>query len=139
MKLNKTVIPGKSMAGICLGNDIDIVLKSLEDCKKEKSEGVILINDGMLTIGYNSDNLIYAIESDKKLGINYGNKLWAGMSIHDVLKCSTKQVAIGGCVIVDGINGIGLPLPPEFDDFDHITDHLPINHIFNSISVFLIG
>ena len=39
--------------------------------------------------------------------------------------------------MVDGIKGVGLPLPDGFDDFDQLTDHLQPNHVFEHLSVFL--
>ncbi|MDR5884262.1 hypothetical protein [Caballeronia sp. LZ032] len=138
MKLNNLAIPGKSMAGISLRNDVDIVAASLaESYKIEKENGVLSISDGMLLVGYNSDNRIYAIECNQALDIVYANKLWAGMSVRDVLKHSSTQVALGGCVVVDNINGIGLPLPSDFDDFECITDYLSQDYVFERLSVFL--
>jgi len=53
----------------------------------------------------------------------------AGMTVREVLESSATQAAWGGAVVVDGIDGIGLPLPSGLDDFDLITDHLKLEHV----------
>jgi uncharacterized protein YuzE len=139
MKINNLAIPGKSMAGISLRDDADIVAASLaENYKIKKENGVLSVSDGILLIGYDSDNKIYAIECNQALPIVYANRLWAGMSVRDVIKHSSTQVALGGCVVVDNINGIGLPLPRDLDDFECITDYLSQDYVFERLSVFLI-
>lgn len=70
---------------------------------------------------------------DEKFKGRYNDQLWAGMSVKDVVKHSRYQVALDGCVVVDGI---GLPLPDGCDDFKNITDFLPLNFIFKHLSIF---
>ncbi|WP_284402616.1 hypothetical protein, partial [Acidovorax sp. SUPP2825] len=71
-----------------------------------------------------------------KHGVVRGSLLWAGMTVSDVFAETKKQIAFGGCVVVDGVQGIGLPLPPSFDDFEKITDFLSLDHVFENLSVF---
>lgn len=59
-----------------------------------------------------------------------------GMTVVDVLDHSQRQVAYAGCVVVDGINGIGLPLPASFDDFEQINGFLELDYVLENLSVF---
>lgn len=133
------IIPGESLAGIKLDHKInDVISKLSEDYTIEINDGVILLNDGLIAIGYEEDGSIYSIMCNENFKGKYKEKLWAGMSVKDVLEHSSIQVAFGGCVVVDGINGIGLPLPDEYDDFEKITDFLPLDFIFKHLSIFRI-
>jgi len=67
---------------------------------------------------------------------NYKNKLWAGMTVKDILDNSKEQVAFGGCVVVDKTDGIGLPLPVGYDDFERITDFLSLDFVFDYLAIF---
>ncbi len=133
------IVPGQSLAGIKLNENInDIFAKISEYYIIEEKDGVLLLNNGAITIGHENGGVIYSVMCDKTFKGIYNNKLWAGMSLKDVLDHSSKQVALGGCVVVDGINGIGLPLPDGYDDFEIITDFLPIDFIFEYLSIFRI-
>jgi hypothetical protein len=137
MQLNHNIIPGVSLAGIRLDDNVNETIKRLsEHFNVSKVNGIVTINDGIIIIGYDTDESIYSVMCNSKSRINYENKLWPGMSVKDVLNHSKEQVAWGGSVVVDGINGIGLPLPKEFDDFSHITDWLPLDYIFEYLSIF---
>lgn len=133
------IIPGESLAGIRLGDNIEHVISKVSGYYKiSTNDGVILLDDGIITVGYEDNGSVYSVMCDKRFKVKYKSKLWAGMSVKDVLEHSKEQVAFGGCVIVDRINGVGLPLPNEFDDFEKITDFLPLDFTFEYLSVFRI-
>jgi len=139
MQLTTDIVPGRSLAGIALQAPIDAVIAGLQNrYALEVSEGIVSVDDGLITIGYGEDRLIYSVMCNTRFEGNYQGKLWAGMTVREVLKNSTTQVAWSGAVVVDGIEGVGLPLPAGFDDFDRITDHLPLDHVFEHLSVFLV-
>ena len=140
MKISNQIIPGKSLGGIELDEHVDSVVKSFSlNYKIEKRNGVLILDDGLLFAGYDiDDGLIYSVMCDSKYPHRYDGKLWAGMTVSDVLNNSEKQVAYGGCVVVDGVNGIGLPLPDGLDDFEQIGDFLRLDHVFANLSVFRI-
>ncbi|MDQ0081662.1 hypothetical protein SAMN05518669_112191 [Variovorax sp. YR634] len=139
MKLTKDIVPGKSLGGIALQSPVDAVIEGLRSHHVlEVSDGIVSIDDGLVTIGYDERRTIYSVMCNSGFEGRYEGKLWAGMTVSEVLKNSTTQVAWGGAVVVDGIEGIGLPLPDGFDDFDQLTDHLPLDHVFEYLSVFLI-
>ncbi|MFK3781772.1 hypothetical protein [Agrobacterium sp. NPDC089420] len=138
MKLTKEILPGRSLAGIVLQTSIDAIIAGLQSRHAIAiHKRIVSIDDGLVTIGYGEDHLIYSVMCNSRFEGSYQGKLWAGMTVKDVLKNSTTQVAWGGAVVVDGIEGIGLPLPDGFDDFDRITDHLPLDHAFEYLSVYL--
>lgn len=62
--------------------------------------------------------------------------LWPGMTVADVLRLSKEQVAWAGFVQIDQVNGIGLSLPEEYDDFDSLTDHFDLDFVFSELWVY---
>ncbi len=138
MKLTQDIIPGRSLGGIALQAPVDAVIAGLQEHHLLRvAEGIVTIDDGLVTIGYGQDRTIYSVMCNARFNGRYEDKLWAGMTVGDVLKHSTTQVAWGGAVVVDGIEGIGLPLPDGFDDFERLTDHLSPDHVFEHLSIFL--
>lgn len=140
MKLSKEIVAGRSLGGIALRTSVDTVIASLGDRRVlDLCNGIASIDGGVILIGYGEDRLIYSVMCDHRFNGNYLGKLWPGMTVREVLESSATQAAWGGAVVVDGIDGIGLPLPSGLDDFDQITDHLQLEHVFDHLSVFLLS
>lgn len=140
MNIIPEVNPGISLGGVFIGSNSLKTIELLSPCHKVESKpGLIVVNEGLLSISYDSDSAIDSIMCNTALQCKYKKLLWPGMTVRDLLKNTTTQVAIGGCVIVDGIDGIGLPLPSDADDFESITDFLPLDHVFEHLSVFRIN
>lgn len=139
MDLSKDIVPGHSLGGIALGAPVDGVIAGLrEQHGIAISEGVVSVDAGRIVIGYDANRMIYSVMCNASFEGNYRGRLWAGMTVRQVLENSRTQVAWGGAVVVDGIEGIGLPLPGGMDDFERLTDHLPPGHVFEHLSVFLV-
>ena len=141
LKLNgrHSVLPGVSMAGVNLNSQIDEVISALAcEYDVKQSDRIVTVDGGLLIIGYDPDGKINSVMCNCECNAKYGDKLWAGMSVKDVLMSSEQQIALGGCVVVDGVNGIGLPLPEGLDDFERITDFLPLDHVFAHLAIFRI-
>jgi hypothetical protein len=137
MNLNEPIIPGIALAGFKIGENINEAIEYIPDSYNvERLEHWTLIDDGLFTIAFDEKKLIYCISCDSRYDVRYQDKLWAGMSVRNVLERSTKQVAHVGFVVVDDIGGIGLPLPADSDDFQNISDVLSLDHVFNELSVF---
>ncbi|WNY83053.1 hypothetical protein NNQ28_01170 [Cronobacter dublinensis] len=66
---------------------------------------------------------------------NY-KKLWADMSVMDVLHNSIAQISFGGCVVVYKVDGIGLPLPEGCDEFGQVTDFFLLDFVFDYLFIF---
>ncbi|ROW55728.1 hypothetical protein C3E80_21340 [Cronobacter malonaticus] len=134
---DKVIIPGESLGGIHLGDNIGNIIDSLkEHYSVERVDGVVYLNNDEIFIGAEEYDSIYSVMCGKNFKGNYKNKLWAGMTVKDVLDNSNEQVAFGGCVIVDKIDGIGLPLPEGHDDFERITDFLSLDFVFDYLTIF---
>lgn len=140
MKLSADIVAGQSLGGINLRTSVGAVITSLGDRRAlDLCNGVVSIDGGTILIGYGEDRLIYSVMCDHRFKGNYLGKLWPGMTVRDVLENSATQTAWGGAVVVDGIDGVGLPLPSGWDDFDQLTDHLQMEHVFEHLSVFLLS
>lgn len=138
MVLSSEIIPGVSLGGIFIGETIDSVFERFsEKYEIEILDEVALFDGGLISIGYaSSSGVVHSMMCGAGFTGNYKGILWAGMNVSDVIARTKKQIAFGGCVVVDGIQGIGLSLPSSFDDFEKITDFLSLDHVFEKLSVF---
>lgn len=139
MKLNNLIIPGHSIGGICLGATAGSFLDRLESNDEIiiENDTIAILNKGLITIYYTPrTELITAISCNKLFPGIYDHKLWPGMNINDVIRNSSRQIAWSGFVQIDGIEGIGLSLPEEHDDFEQLTDFLSPNFIFDELWVY---
>lgn len=137
MWLNNEIIPGKSLGGVCLDEKVDFVVERFSPHYDVKiGDGVVKFNNDLIMLGYDENRLIYSAMCGVGYSHRFSGKLWAGMTVAEVIENSRTQVAWGGCVIVDGINGIGLPLPSGLDDFEVLTDFLEFDYVFPHLSVF---
>lgn len=139
MKLNNLIIPGHSIGGICLGTTVGSFLDQLEADDEIKAENntIAILNQGLIIIYYTPQTeLITAISCNQLFPGIYDNKLWPGMNVADVIRNSSRQTAWSGFVQIDGIEGIGLSLPQENDDFDQLTDFLPPDFIFEELWIY---
>lgn len=138
MNITNIIIPGKSIGGISIGENVFDVQKRIQSHYdvKMSNENSISINDNMITLYYGKNGIISEISCSNKFDGVYDNKLWAGMTVADIIKNTSSQVVWSGFVQVDNINGIGLPLPNEYDDFEKITDFLDLDFVFEELWVY---
>ncbi|WP_063936315.1 hypothetical protein [Caballeronia temeraria] len=137
--MNNIIIPGQSIGGISLGDNISLVIDKLDRAHAiaRVNPSTVKVDGGTLTIYHNPKNgCIESISANKNFKGNYKGKLWPGMNVDAVLKHSTTQIAWCGFVQVDGIKGVGLSLPNEFDDFEALTDFLDKSFIFDELWVY---
>jgi hypothetical protein len=141
MKLNNEILPGIGIGGVTLGENIDDILDkyAYEYEIKKTSETSHSFDGGFLTIYNDEKKIITNISCNKNFSGAYAGVLWAGMTVSDVLQKSKSRIAWSGFVEVNGIRGIGLSLPNEFDDFEEITDYLDLNFIFEELWVYKIN
>lgn len=134
---NFEIHPGESLGKIKIDGKIDSVIDEIhEDFRVVKDNGIATLNEGEIIIGFDDEGVIYSVIFNTLFSGKYKGKLWPGMSVEELISCTKKQIACGGCVIVDDEDGIGLLLPEGYDDFELITDHLPLNYRFEYISIF---
>lgn len=141
MKLNNLIIPGQSIGGVCLGTTAGSFLDRLESNDEiiMETDTAVILNQGLITIYYTlKKELITAISCNKLFTGTYAGKLWPGMNVTDVTRNSSTQIAWSGFVQVDGIQGIGLSMPEEQDDFEQLTDTFSPDFIFEELWVYKI-
>lgn len=137
MDISTVIIPGRSLGGISIGEQTDDVILRL-------SEGYIItrglnctsINEGLISIYHNEAGIISALSCNSSFPGRYSSKLWPGMTVLDVIKNTTTQVAWAGYVMVDNLEGVGLSLPEERDDFENILDEFDVDYIFEELWVY---
>lgn len=137
MNLTNVIVPKVSIGGIAIGESITQVQARLSDkYKTHNSPDSFTIDNGFITAYHGVDGVISAISCNTDFKGNYENMLWPGMTVADVLRLSKEQVAWAGFVQIDQVNGIGLSLPEEYDDFDSLTDHFDLDFVFSELWVY---
>ncbi len=137
MLLSSEIIPGVSLGGVLIGEKIDSVFERFSEKYEIKVfDEIAVFEGGLISIGYTPSGIVHSVMCDARFSGNYKEILWAGMTVSDVIAKTRKQIAFGGCAVVDGVQGVGLPLPHGFDDFEKITDFLSLDHVFENLSVF---
>lgn len=137
MNLTNVIVPKVSIGGIAIGESITQVQARLSDkYKTHNSPDSFTIDNGFITAYHGDDGVISAISCNTAFKGNYENMLWPGMTVADVLRLSKEQVAWAGFVQIDQVNGIGLSLPEEYDDFDSLTDHFDLDFVFSELWVY---
>ena len=137
MDITNVIIPKKSIGGVCIGESIAKIEAGLSGHYKiHKEQNSLTLDDGFIRAYYGPDGIITAISCNSKFTGSYQTKLWAGMTVAEVLKHSKEQIAWSGFVQVDKISGIGLSLLEEHDDFESLTDHFALDFIFDELWVY---
>ncbi|MBW5805441.1 hypothetical protein FOZ70_11845 [Burkholderia sp. COPS] len=137
--LNEIIVPAKSLGGIILGEKFQVAVDRLgaHHVITRIDRGAVAIDDGAITIYYDPESgCIESLACNKNFRANFLGKLWPGMTVGDVLERTKTQLAWCGFVQVDGIGGVGLSLPEEFDDFEQLTDFLGREFVFNELWVY---
>jgi len=137
MDISTEIIPKQSLGGIAIGEQIDTVVSRLS---KEyiviKALNCAVINEGMVTAYYDDAGIISSLSCNASFRGSYLNKLWAGMTVSELMRNSTVQVAWAGYVKVDNVDGIGLLLPQAQDDFENLLDEFDADHIFEELWIY---
>lgn len=137
MNITNKIIPKTSIGGISIGENITKIEARISTSYKiHKTPNSFTIDDGFIRAYHDADGIITAVSCNQTFTGNYQNKLWAGMSVAEVLKHSKEQIAWSGFVQIDKVSGIGLSLPEEHDDFESLTDSLELDFIFEELWVY---
>ena len=137
MDLTTSIVPQKSLGGISIGEQIaDVIARLSSDYTIEKRQKSTIISGGLITAYHDESGLISSLFCNSNFKGNYLNKLWPGMTVGDVMKHTSIQVAWSGFVQVDRIEGIGLPLADDHDDFERLTDEFDSSYIFEELWVY---
>jgi hypothetical protein len=137
MDITTSIVPRKSLGGISIGEQIDDVIARLSNTYLiYKTINCTTINDGLITAYHDDEGLISSLSCNSKFKGNFQKKIWPGMTVADVMKNTSSQVAWSGFVQVDRIGGVGLSLPNELDDFERLTDDLDDSYVFEELWVY---
>lgn len=137
MEISTSIVPGKCLGGIFLGEKIDDVIARLP--KKyliEKNTNYTTIDNGLITAYHDEEGVISSLSCNSKFQGNYQNKIWPGMTVADILTNTASQVAWSGFVQVDQMEGAGLSLPNEIDDFERLTDDFADDYVFEELWIY---
>lgn len=137
MMINTVIVPGESLGGIELGSNVEDIISDLsDDYSLDAGPSSIIINEGMITAYHNNAGIVTFVSCNSTFKGTYLNKLWPGMTVADVLRTTREQVADVGFVKIIGINGLGLSLPNDKDDFCRLTDHFDEDYVFEELWVY---
>jgi hypothetical protein len=137
MDITTTINPGKSLGGISIGEQIDDVIARLANTYLiDKTINRTTINGGLITAYHGDDGLISSLSCNSNFKGSFQKKIWPGMTVADVIKNTSSQVAWSGFVQVDRIGGVGLSLPNELDDFERLTDDFDDSYVFEELWVY---
>ena len=138
------ILPGHSIGNICLGMHYEDVLAHLAEKDYSTSERdfanagtkffEITIDDGTLVAIANEQGSIVRLQC----GTRYAGKLrsvfFAGMSVRNILKQSSKQLMLHGLLVLDGEYGAAYGVPSEFSELDYAKE-LPSELRLDEINV----
>lgn len=137
MKITQSIQPKESLGGIRIGDEIDSIIERLSsDYTATRNTHSTVINEGLITASHDQHGIISSLSCNSKFTGRYLNKLWPGMTTVDVLRNSKVQIAWSGFIQVDSINGIGLSLPDEHDDFERLDEEFGMNFIFPELWIY---
>lgn len=137
MEITTSIVPGKSLGGIFLGEKIDDVIARLS--KKyliEKNLNCTTIDSGLITAYHDEEGFISSLSCNSTFQGTYQDKIWPGMTVADILTNTASQVAWSGFVQVDQMGGAGLSLPNEIDDFERLTDDFADDYVFEELWIY---
>jgi hypothetical protein len=137
MIINTTIVPKVSLGGIAIGENIEDVISRLSKSYKiTRDLNCAAINDGLITAYFDGEGIISSLSCNSNFKGSYLDKLWPGMSVLDVMENTSAQTAWSGYVKVNNIEGIGLLLPEDRDDFESLTDALGVAHVFDELWIY---
>lgn len=138
MDVTTSIIPGKSLGGISIGEQIaDVIAQLSSDYTVEKKQNSTIISGGLITAYHDGSGLISSLSCNSNFKGNYLNKLWPGMTVADLMEHTSTQIAWSGFVQVDCIEGIGLSLTDDHDDFESLTDEFGSSYVFEELWVYV--
>lgn len=137
MHISTKIIPLRSLGGISLGEQTEDVISRLEEGYMiTRGLNCTSINEGLISIYHDEAGIISSLSCNSSFHGSFSNKLWPGMTVLDVIRNTRTQVAWAGYVMVDNLEGIGLSLPEERDDFENILDEFDVDYIFEELWIY---
>ena len=131
--------PGVSLGGIKLGESVDLYLDKLSThylVRDDRETSWAFVGDDLISIAYDADRLITTVCANSRFQGSYAGLIWPGMTVLQVIQNTHAQTEYAGCIVINGIDGVGLPLPEEHDDFESLGQSIPDETVLEYISVF---
>lgn len=125
------IIPGKSIGGISLGDNVDDVTLSL-------SEGVSFeifdfenfgvkyhcckLGGGAVSFTIDESGKIISLWCEPPYKGSFNGKLYPGITAKELREVTRKQNLVKGYLVVDNIYGLYFGMPDDIDDFNSFSD-----------------
>ena len=139
MLIDREIKPGVSLGGIKLGESVDLYLDKLSThylVRDDRETSWAFVGDDLISIAYDADRLITTVCANSRFQGSYAGLIWPGMTVLQVIQNTHAQTEYAGCIVINGIDGVGLPLPEEHDDFENLGQSIPDETVLEYISVF---
>ncbi|ELY2857425.1 hypothetical protein SMC92_004589 [Cronobacter dublinensis] len=143
INLVSDIIPGKSIGGISLGDNVVDIIECIGDeftidVFSFENFGVkyfcYKINNGAISFTCNESGNIISLWCEPPYLGSFNKKLYPGITVGELKKISKKQSIIKGYLVIDNNKLIYYGMPDDIDDFNHFSD-LDDDVIFNELYV----
>lgn len=143
VSLVEDIIPGKSIGGICLGDNVADVIESVGD--KFSIDAISFenfgtkyfyykINNGAISFTCNESGKIVSLWCKPPYLGKFDKKFYPGITVRELKNISKKQSIIKGYLIIDNNKLIYYGMPEDIDDFNRFSD-LDDDVIFDELYV----
>lgn len=122
------IIPGKSIGGISIGEDVISVLDKLDNGQGIEESvfsnfGVkyylYSINNGIINFTTKDDGVVLALWCGIGYKGSYKGRYYPGVTVKDIKINFKSKELYGGYLVLDNNYNIYYGLPEEFDDYDN--------------------
>lgn len=141
--LDMDIIPGKSVGGISLGDNIDDIIRcvgqsySVDKTNFSNHTGdysFYKIQGGAISFTTNNHGIVVALWCEPPYQGSFDNKLYPGITALEIRRKSKRQDIIKGYLVIDRDLTIYFGMPDDIDDFNFFTD-LDDETTFNELYV----
>ncbi|WP_152395856.1 hypothetical protein [Paenibacillus guangzhouensis] len=141
---NAEVISGYSMGNVVLGRNISEYIDELYSRHRTQLKEYSVPDgkvrsaytlDGTMTIVVDSSDLIVSIGCNQSYTGRYKGCLYAGQSMRDITRLTSRQRIFNGSLIIDDDFGFSFVIPPPYDEIADVMEHIPLDLIFSEIYV----
>lgn len=143
INLDENIIPGKSIGGISLGDNVNDIIKCIEaeyciNVIEFENFGVkylcYKINDGAISFTVNDTGHIVSLWCEPPYKGSFNGKLYPGITARKLKEISSIQTIIKGYLVIDNNPLIYYGMPDDIDDFNCFSD-LDDDVFFNELYV----
>ena len=141
--LDMDIVPGKSIGGICLGDNINDIIQRIEYkyslTKSSFSNNTgnysfYRVQGGAISFTTNNHGVIVALWCEPPYLGSFKGKLYPGITAREISDKSKRQDIIKGYLVIDQDFTIYFGMPDDIDDFNSFSD-LDDETIFNELYV----